>query len=878
MKILKCIFTLVAMTWLLNTTPAWSKNDSARLNPVIWADVPDPDVIRVGDTYYMVSTTMHLMPGCPVMRSKNLVDWETISYVFDTLDDNSKYRLIDGNVYGRGQWATSIRYHNEKFYVLFSPNDQPYKSYVYTADDPAGKWTLVSRTQHFHDASLLFDDDGKVYVYYGTGQLCELEPDLSGVKEGGINTTIFSRDESETGLLEGSRAIKHDGKYYLLMISWPKNGKRRQVCYRADNIEGPYEKKVILESDYAGFPYVGQGCIFDCPDGSWRAMIFQDRGAVGRVLTVMPCVWRDGWPMLGNAEGRVPYLIEPTSDEAVESNLILSDDFDNKTLASCWQWNHVPDNKGWSLKDAPGSLRLYTTRVVPNIYFAPNTISQRMSGPTCSGSVKIDISGMKDGDVAGFGAFNGHSGLLNIVCEGKKKYLVMTTEVVNFDDKKDITDVEVQDYSKIALKGNNVYLRIDGDFNPGKDIATFYYSMDGDSWQKVGPDFKMVYDYRKLFMGSRFAIYNYATKKKGGHIDVDYFHYDGASNKLPSLASATEGKYLAGVALGVRDINSEAARKLAADNFNCIVAENCMKSVEIHPEEDVYDFTDADKFVEFGVKNNMKIIGHCLIWHSQCPRWFCHDEKGNLVSPEVLKRRMKEHITTVMQRYKGKIHGWDVVNEAIENDGSWRNSDFYKILGAEFIPLAFQYAHEADPDAQLYYNDYSMDAEGKRNTVVSLIRDLKKRGLRIDAVGMQSHVGLHEPTIDEYEKSLLAFVAEGVHVMATEFDVSILPFVHASANISDTAKYDERLNPYRNGVPEEVQFEWNKRVRDFFNLYDKYSDVFDRLTVWGLTDASSWKNNFPIVGRTDYPVFIDRAGKLKPVVYDIIGDYIRNKK
>ncbi|WP_286532864.1 endo-1,4-beta-xylanase [Duncaniella freteri] len=223
------------------------------------------------------------------------------------------------------------------------------------------------------------------------------------------------------------------------------------------------------------------------------------------------------------------------------------------------------------------------------------------------------------------------------------------------------------------------------------------------------------------------------------------------------------------MALGVRDINSEAARKLAADNFNCIVAENCMKSAEIHPEEDVYDFTDADKFVEFGVKNNMKIIGHCLIWHSQCPRWFCHDEKGNLVSPEVLKRRMKEHITTVMQRYKGKIHGWDVVNEAIENDGSWRNSDFYKILGAEFIPLAFQYAHEADPDAQLYYNDYSMDAEGKRNTVVSLIRDLKKRGLRIDAVGMQSHVGLHEPTIDEYEKSLLAFVAEGVHVMAAYF-------------------------------------------------------------------------------------------------------------
>ena len=348
----------------------------------------------------------------------------------------------------------------------------------------------------------------------------------------------------------------------------------------------------------------------------------------------------------------------------------------------------------------------------------------------------------------------------------------------------------------------------------------------------------------------------------------------------PTLKEMFQDKFLMGVAINENQASGldSLGAATAAKHFNAIVPENVMKSAEIHPEEGRYNWEAADQFVKFGEDNNMFIVGHCLIWHSQLAPWFCVNDKGELVDSATLKQRMRDHIHTVVGRYKGRVKGWDVVNEAIENDGSWRNSDFYKILGAEFIPLAFQYAHEADPDAQLYYNDYSMDAEGKRNTVVSLIRDLKKRGLRIDAVGMQSHVGLHEPTIDEYEKSLLAFVAEGVHVMATEFDVSILPFVHASANISDTAKYDERLNPYRNGVPEEVQFEWNKRVRDFFNLYDKYSDVFDRLTVWGLTDASSWKNNFPIVGRTDYPVFIDRAGKIKPVVYDIIGDYIRNKK
>ncbi len=238
-------------------------------NPVLWADVPDPDVIRVGDTFYLVSTTMHLMPGAPVMRSKDLVNWELVSYLFDKLTDTSNYDLKNGTAYGRGQWATSIRYHNGKFYAYFSPNDKPYKGYVYSTSDPAGKWQLVSRIPHFHDASLFFDDDGRAYIFYGTGQLRELNADLSGVKEGGVDMHIFQKDAEETGLLEGSRAVKCNGKYYLLMISWPKEGHRRQVCYRADKITGPYEKHVILDDAFNGFPYVGHGPIVDDAIGYW---------------------------------------------------------------------------------------------------------------------------------------------------------------------------------------------------------------------------------------------------------------------------------------------------------------------------------------------------------------------------------------------------------------------------------------------------------------------------------------------------------------------------------------------------------------------------------------------------------------------------------
>lgn len=533
---------LINLTFLLfaatiTSSAAVVADKSTFANPMLWADVPDPDVIRVGDDFYMVSTTMHLMPGCPIMRSKDLVNWEVISYVFDTLDDNSRYRLIDGNVYGRGQWATSLKYHNGRFYVLFSPNDQPYRSYIYSTADPAGKWELVSRTPHFHDSSLLFDDDGRVYVYSGTGNLRELNPDLSDVKEGGVDMVIFERDSTETGLLEGSRALKLNGKYYLLMISWPNGKPRRQVCYRADKITGPYEKKVILQSEFGGFPYAGQGTIVDDAKGNWWGVIFQDRGGVGRVLTLMPCRWIDGWPILGDENGKIPAVMERPVAGCPDKKIVTSDDFDSDKLNINWQWNHCPVNEAWSLTDRPGHLRLTTSRVVDNLYNAPNTISQRMEGPECNGIVKIDVSHMKDGDVAGFGAFNGHSGLLSIEKSNGKTELVMHTNVVNMERRtKNVLGVDNEEIQRVALNSPVVMLRINADFRPGRDIARFAYSTDGKSWTNIGSDFKMRFDYQRLFMGTRFAIYNYATREKGGYVDVDYFNYERLSDDAHSLS------------------------------------------------------------------------------------------------------------------------------------------------------------------------------------------------------------------------------------------------------------------------------------------------------------------------------------------------------
>lgn len=341
-----------------------------------------------------------------------------------------------------------------------------------------------------------------------------------------------------------------------------------------------------------------------------------------------------------------------------------------------------------------------------------------------------------------------------------------------------------------------------------------------------------------------------------------------------SLKDVVGDKFLVGVALNVNQSSGidTSSVKLVKQHFNSIVAENCMKCEVIHPEENRYDFTQADQFVDFGEKNGMAIIGHCLIWHSQLAPWFCVDEKGNNVSPEVLKQRMKDHITTIVTRYKGRIKGWDVVNEAILEDGSYRQSKFYEILGEEFIPLAFQYAHEADPNAELYYNDYAMNMPGKREGVVKLVKKLKERGLRIDAVGMQGHMGMDYPDINEFEQSIVAYAGAGVKVMVTEWDMSALPTAKQSANISDTVAFQKSLNPYPEALPDSVSEAWNKRMKQFFDLFEKHADVITRVTAWGVSDGDSWKNDFPVKGRRDYPLLFDRSYQPKPFVEEILKE------
>ncbi|WP_276358128.1 glycoside hydrolase 43 family protein [Cohnella caldifontis] len=493
-------------------------------NPILWADVPDVCVIRVGEAFYMVSTSMHTVPGCPIMKSANLKNWEIVNYVFDTLEDNDAHNLLDGKgIYGKGSWAASLRQHNGRFYVCFSSNDMQ-RFYVYQTDDiENGRWERSVIPGLHHDPSLLFDDDGRVFVIYGNGdiRIRELTADATAPKPGGIDRLLFETERDGIMLrCEGCHAYKLNGYYYLFFIEWPNTGnrRRRQLVYRSRELLGPYERRVILDDDL-GYRNHGaaQGGIVDTPAGDWYAVLFQDHDAVGRIPCVFPVSWVDDWPVIG-VGGKAPSAFEVPLPDSEPKPLVISDEFDyaDNRLALNWQWNHNPDNRLWSVTARPGWLRLQTGRTARSAEFARNTLTQRTEGPSCSGTTLLDLSGMKPGDHAGLVALQSHYGTVGIrVSESGVREVAMCVKGADGGE---------ETAERVPYGGSSIYLRIDCDFDNSADIARFYYSADGSSWHPIGRPLQMKYTLDH-FMGYRFGLFNYATLQPGGYADFDYFRY-----------------------------------------------------------------------------------------------------------------------------------------------------------------------------------------------------------------------------------------------------------------------------------------------------------------------------------------------------------------
>jgi alpha-L-rhamnosidase len=338
-------------------------------------------------------------------------------------------------------------------------------------------------------------------------------------------------------------------------------------------------------------------------------------------------------------------------------------------------------------------------------------------------------------------------------------------------------------------------------------------------------------------------------------------------NEAPSLKQAYRNHFKMGVAVNPGHFNETDAAgvELVKQHFNSITPENVLKWGPVHPQPEEYNFGPADKYVEFGQRHGMFVVGHTLVWHSQTPKWVFEDGQGQPLTREALLARMRDHIRTVVGRYKGRIHGWDVVNEALNEDGTMRQSPWYRIIGEDYVAKAFEYAREADPEAELYYNDYSLENEPKRKGAVALVRRLQAAGLKVSGIGTQHHNRLNSPTAEQIEATIVAFQALGVKVHVTELDVDVLPRAQrrASADISERAELTPELNPYTQGLPAEVEEHLARRYEEIFRVFAKHRDAVARVTFWGVTDRVSWLNNFPVRGRTNYPLLFDRANRPK---------------
>ncbi|MFP4540759.1 MAG: glycoside hydrolase 43 family protein [Opitutales bacterium] len=487
-------------------------------NPVIWADVPDPALLRVGDTYYMSSTTMHMVPGLPIMKSKDLLNWEILNYAHEVLADNDAHNLVDGqSAYGAGSWASSLRYHDGLYYVSTFAQSTG-KTHVYTTPDIEHvPWKEMSFEPMLHDNSLFFDDDGRVYMLYGNDDfyLAELEPDASGLKPGGFHEVVIEDASAIAGDhialgAEGAQLRKVDDWYYLLSITWPHGGMRTVLVHRAKSLKGPWEGRVALQDRG-----IAQGCLIDTPDGDWYAYLFQDSGAVGRIPYLVPVHWEDGWPVIG-IDGKVPMRLEIDAENRGMDPIVASDDFtrgaDEPALPLVWQWNHNPVDSHWSVQEAPGALRLTTSHLAEHVLAARNTLTQRTFGPQSRAETTLDISAMKPGDVAGLLALQRHYGFVAVERTDDGASLIMVNAG---GDAPELVE-------RIPLEVDHLHLRLHCDFRDLRDEATFAYSLDGQTWHPIGDTLQMSYTLPH-FMGYRFGLFNYATKETGGWVDFEAF-------------------------------------------------------------------------------------------------------------------------------------------------------------------------------------------------------------------------------------------------------------------------------------------------------------------------------------------------------------------
>lgn len=494
--------------------------DGTFCNPVIAADFPDPDVIRVDSVYYFVSTTMFVFPGVTILKSYDLVNWEYCSNAVPRFDYSPCYNLDGCNRYRHGQWATSLKYNNGKFHILFITLDEG--GFHLTADRAEGPWTINHLPMGFYDPGLFFDNDGKIYVAHGYNKISITEVD-SNLKAVDDDVLVYTGDIRNG--LEGAHVYKINGYYYLYCTYGGLDG--FQVALRSKNIYGPYEQNIVIRDTTFGPNFgIHQGALIETQTGEWWTMLFVDSGPFGRFPSLQPVSWENNWPMAGINGKAVEKIKKPDVGNTYPSKTLpTSDDFNNSFLGMQWGWNHNPEPSKWSLSENPGYLRLHTVKIADSLTKARNTLTQRMfayysDSTITAGETKLNIDNMQDGDIAGLAIFQDPYAFIGVKKNKEKTYAVM------------FFNGELQD--SVEIKSNTIFLKAEafygsgaaiyfgGNAVPGTGTAKFYYSSDGQSYKRLGKTMQMEFKLT-VFTGNKFCLFNYPTKNTGGYVDFDWF-------------------------------------------------------------------------------------------------------------------------------------------------------------------------------------------------------------------------------------------------------------------------------------------------------------------------------------------------------------------
>lgn len=851
-------------------------------NPILQGCYPDPSITRKGDDYFLVCSSFAMFPGVPIFHSKDLVNWTQIGHV---LDRTSQLKVHDTGI-SAGVYAPAIKYNpnNDTFYMITTQFAGGFGNIIVKSKDPFKGWSdPIKLNFDGIDPSIFFDDNGKAYVVHNDGpkrgeelynghrviKIWEYDVENDQVIPGSDQVIVNGGvDLSKKPIwIEAPHIYKKNGRYYLMCAEGGTGDWHSEVIFVSDSPKGPFipaPNNPILSQRYLNqnrknmVDWAGHADLVEGPDGKYYGVFLairpneKGRVNIGRETFILPVDWSGEFPVFEN--GLIPMEPKLKTPKGVENkagkdgyfpngNFTFTENFTSPQLDYRWIGLRGPREEFISvLKD--GGLQITPFPVNIKEVKSTSTLFYRQQHNNFSFTTTLQYVPKTEKDLAGITCVQSEkfNYVFGLTKKDKDFYMVLERTARGKSGLVASAKVDVKNPIQLRVKGEG-------------DGYGFYYSTDGTDFVQLG----------NTVPGDILS-----TNVAGGFTGCLIGLYATSANDIVvnNLKDAYADYFTVGCAINMANLNSPQQMALITSNFNSITAENDMKPQPTEPVEGQWNWESADKIANFARANKIGLRGHCLVWHAQTPDWMFHDEKGNLVSKEVLFERMRKHIHTIVNRYKDVVYAWDVVNEAMTDDPKaevpYRQSLYYKIAEDEFIKKAFEYAHEADPKALLFYNDYNETNPAKRDRIYNMVKSMKAEGIPISGIGMQGHYNTLSPTEDEFRKAIELYsqVVDNIHI--TELDVRI-----------NTREQGGQLSVNQDNRTLELTPEADEaQVAQYdmlFRVMREYKNVVSNVTFWNVYDGDSWLDRRRGNRQRNYPLLFDENLLPKSSYYKVLN-------